>query len=138
MKRIILGSLGVLVILATVAGYTSAQDTAAKSKKPPPAGTLSDEDVTNLKQQYTDPKTKKSYKWSGSFSIDKMTTVQRVKAKKGGKIPVRLTAALYEVKEVRGKKTQKRMSGSCKLYLTDAEGKVVLKTSKSLGKMCPT
>ena len=138
MKKIVFSSLAVLIIFAAVAGYSSAQSTSAKFKKPAPAGTLSEEDVAALKQTYTDPKTKKSYKWSGSFSIDKMTTVQRVKAKKGGKIPVRLTAALYEVKEVRGKKAQKRMSGSCELYLTDAEGKVVLKTSQSLGKMCPT
>jgi hypothetical protein len=139
MKRIILGSLGVLVILATVAVYSSAQSTTSKFKKPVPAGTLSDDQVAALKTSYTDVKKKKSWRWSGSFGMKSLTAKERAKLQKfKRKIPFRITAALYEEKEVRGKKVSKRQSGSCKIYITDASGKVVLKRSQSLNKMCPS
>ena len=139
MKRIILGSLGVVVILATVAGYSSAQSTASKFKKPVPAGTLSDDQVAALKTSYTDVKKKKSWRWSGYFRMKSLTAKEKAKLQKSkGKIPFRITAALYEEKEVRGKKVSKRESGTCRIYITDASGKVVQKRSQSLNKMCPS
>jgi hypothetical protein len=138
MKRIIFGSLAVVIGLAAVAGYSSAQSAASHVEKLVPAGTLSDEDVAALKQKYTDTKLKKSWQWSGDFSQVKLSAKDAKKAKTLKKIPYRLTAALYEVIDVQGKKSYKRGSGTCWFFLKDAEGKVVYKRSQSLSKMCPS
>jgi len=138
MKRIVSGSLVLFICLASVIGFCFAQDTAKAFKKPAEAGTLSDEDVTALKQSYTDAKLKKSWQWSGGFSTVTLKEKEKEKALKLNKIPYRLTAALYETKEISGKKTSTRASGTCWFYIKDADGKVVHKRSQNLNKMCPS
>ncbi len=135
MKKIIFGSIAVLAVLTALTGYSSAQ---TKFKKPAASGTLSDEDVAALKQNHTDEKKNTSWQWSGSFSQERLNTKDAERAKKLKRIPIRITGALYEIKEVKGKKTSKRKSGTCWIFITDADGKIVQKTSKSLSKMCPS
>lgn len=135
MKRIILSSLAVLATLTLLPDFSSAQTT---FKKPVAPGTLSDEDVAALKQQFTDPKTKISFQWQGSFSQEKLNTKDAERAKMLKKIPIRVTGALYEIKQVGGKPVSKLKSGTCWIYITDSDGKIVQKTSQSLDKMCPS
>lgn len=138
MKKYIYGSLAVVIGLAAVAGYSSAQSAASQVTKLVPAGTLSDADVAALKKQYTDTELKKTWQWSGDFTQVKLSATDAKKAKELKKIPYRLTAALYQVIDVKGKKSYKRESGTCWFFLKDAEGKVVYKRSQSLSKMCPS
>lgn len=138
MRKILFASLAASLVLFGLSGDTFAQGTTSAFKKPAAPGTLSDEDIAALKQTFTDEKTKKSWTWSGGFSQKKLAGKDAERAKIRKKIPYRITAALYEVKEVRGKKTYKRESGTCWIFIKDAEGKVVYKTSQSLNKMCPS
>lgn len=60
------------------------------------------------------------------------------KFKKSGKIPIRITATLYEMKEQKGKVLSRRLTGTASIYVLDEEQNVVLKESVSLAKMCPS
>jgi len=136
MKRIFIGSFVFLVIAAAVAGYSSEGDTAAKFVAP---GTLSDEQIANLKDSFTDAKTQKEYKWMGEFTSENLDSVSKAKAKLKKKIPYRLTGSLYEAKSVAGRTVFSRVpKGPCWILIKDTAGSVVSQASKGLESMCPS
>ena len=102
-------------------------------------GTLSDKDIEALKTELTDEKTKQKLLFVTDFSLRKPTQpAEKKKYEKSGKIPFRITATLYDVKETGGKPLYRRLGGTAKFYLINSEGKVVLTESASLDKMCPS
>jgi hypothetical protein len=133
MKRLLFVLIAALMVLGAGAQTASAQ-TASKFV---PSGTLSDEDVAELKETFTDPKTGKEYKWVGKFEMDNGAAAKK-KAKLMKKAPFRITGALYELKKVGGKKVYSRQPGTCWVYIKDSDGKVVSKATKNLNTMCPS
>lgn len=125
-------------VLAVFCGPVFSQSNTSAFKKPPQPGTLSDDDIAKLKSSFHDEKTGKSYSWKGGFGVVKLTGEKKERALKLKKIPFRITAALYENKQVRGKSVSTREKGSCSFYLKDEDDKIVLKKSQNLDKMCPS
>lgn len=138
MKRLTIASIVILTVLTNISSSAIAANSATEFKKPVQPGTLSEADITALKQSFTDEKTQRSWIWSGSFTQSRLSTADAARAKSQKKIPYRITGALYEIKEINGKKTSKRESGTCWMFIKDAEGNIIHKTSQSLGKMCPS
>lgn len=102
-------------------------------------GTLSDKDIEELKTELTDEKTKQKLLFVADFSLRKPTQpAEKKKYEKSGKIPFRITATLYDVKDTGGKPLYRRFGGTAKFYLINSDGKVVLTESASLDKMCPS
>jgi len=102
---------------------------------------LTDEEIASLKTQAViDEKKDIQYQFVGSFAAVPVTDAkEKKKLAKSGKIPIRITCALYEVKGAKTPKPlAKRMSGSAQFYILDSEGKMVEKKTVSLDKMCPS
>jgi len=107
-------------------------------KRPSGSRMLTDEQIKNLLTDWTDPKGKK-YKFVASFGMARVSSSDKRKYAKSGKVPVRITASLYELVESRGKMLPKRMSGKAHLVVLDSEGnETITKRSSSLSKMCPS
>lgn len=130
------------VILAIVlAGQVYAQSVSTNkfrstiAKKP---GTLTDEEIAGLKETYVNERTKTKYAFSASFL--KITPGDKDKSKyvKSGKIPFKMYAALYEIKESVGKQVRKRQNGTANIFIQDSDGNVVLTKFMSMEKMCPS
>jgi carbon monoxide dehydrogenase subunit G len=102
-------------------------------------GMLTEDEIDELLTQWEDPKSGKKVVLSLQVSQVKPPNraEQRRYAKKG-EIPFRMTAGLYEIREEGGRQVQKRLDGKARFYLTDSEGKVVLKKSAALGTLCPS
>ncbi len=90
-----------------------------------------------LSETYTDPETKKEYRWVGEFQLDE-SPAARMKAKLKGKAAYRITGALYEVKMIGSREVLSRQPGTCWIYIEDADGKEVARATKSLNTMCPS
>lgn len=123
---------------AAAMSKSSAKQLSSMGLKRSGDGTLSEEEVEKLKTSWTDEKTGKQYLFNASFGARKLDAKQKKKYKKSGKVPYRITASLYEHKESKGKKLSKRLKGTGRFYVLDSEGKVVLKKSMSLAKLCPS
>jgi len=107
-----------------------------------PAGNnniLAEDQIAELLTEWTDEKTGARLVFNSSFGVRTVSPQEKRKYVKSGKIPVRITCSLEEVKEVNGKQLAKRVSGgSARFYIMDADGKVIEKKSVALDKMCPS
>jgi len=102
------------------------------------SGTLTSEQIAGLKTEWQDDKGKK-FRFSGSFGMARMSSSDKRKYAKSGKVPVRITASLYELGERKGKTVYERLKGTGRFYVLDAEGnEVIKKKSSSLAKLCPS
>ena len=100
---------------------------------------LSEEQIAALQSEWTNPKTGDKLQFQASFGVRNLTPQEKTRYAKSGKVPYRITCALYEIKESNGKKFLKRVSGgTARFYITDPGGKVVEKKSMPLDKMCPS
>ena len=99
---------------------------------------LTDDQIAALLTEWTDEKTDAKLQFSASFGVRNVPADEKRKYVKSGKIPIRITCELDEVKEVKGKKMYKRQSGNSHLYILDSDGKIVDRKTVSLDKMCPS
>jgi hypothetical protein len=102
---------------------------------------LTEEEIASLKTQAViDEKNDIQCQFMASFSAVPVTDAkEKKKLAKSGKIPIRITCALYEIKNAKTPKPlTKRMSGNAQFYVLDSEGKMVEKKTVSLDKMCPS
>ena len=104
------------------------------------SGTLSDKEIGELQTQWRDDKTGANMVFRGSFGGGRVSSKDKAKYVKSGKIPVRITATLYEVKtDSSGKqKASLKTSGTAYFYVLDDKDEVVFKKSASMAKMCPS
>jgi len=106
------------------------------------SGALSDEDLKRLVTEWKDEKEEVQFKLYATAAPRPLnarsSSGQREieKYKKSGEVPYRVTLALYEYKK--GSRRPKLASGMAKIYMVDADKKVVLNTSVSLSKLCPS
>ena len=147
-------SLGIRLTALSQADQTYAKEATAKPetervspasrlsgglKRPGSSNTLTDKQIESLKTQWTDEKTGKRYVFSAGFGTARLTDSDKRKYAKSGKVPVRITAYLSELKEVKGKQVSERQKGTCRFYVLDGEGNEAIKRrSSSLDKMCPS
>ncbi|MDD5677440.1 MAG: hypothetical protein PHW60_05535 [Kiritimatiellae bacterium] len=100
---------------------------------------LTEDQIADLLTEWTNEKTGAKLMFQSSFGLRTVTPQEKRKYVKSGKIPIRITCELFEIKESNGKKLAKRMtSGSARFYIMDSDGKVIEKKSVSLDKMCPS
>lgn len=133
----------VLGLAVALSQYSFAQAPATPAttttQKPPAPGTLTDAEIASLKTQYKDEKTGNLYSFSASFGALSVTDpIAKRKYANSGKVPFRITCALYETKEVNKKKLTQRLSGTARFYLLDSDGKVIEQKSAPLDNMCPS
>lgn len=102
-------------------------------------GMLTEDEIDELLTQWEDPKSGKKVVLSLRVSqVKPPNRAQQRRYAKKGEIPFRMTAGLYEIREEGGRQVRKRLNGKARFYLTDSEGKVVLKKSAALGTLCPS
>jgi len=100
---------------------------------------LTDDQIAALLTEWTNEKTEAKIVFQSSFGVRAVTPQEKRQYVKSGKIPVRLTCELLEIKESNGKKLAKRVGGgTVRFYLMDSDGKVIVKKSLSIDKMCPS
>lgn len=97
---------------------------------------LSDDQIAAFLTEWTDAKTQAKLVFQASFGMRSVSPEEKPKYVKSGKIPVRLSCILSEIKEVDGKKLAKRTSGTARFYILDPDGNIIIKKSLSLDKMC--
>jgi hypothetical protein len=103
------------------------------------SGLLSDEEIEGLLTEWTDDKGNKGYEFEATMrQVTTLSAKDKKKYAKSGEVPFIMYAYLYEFKISKGKKSYKRDSGSCKIYILDSENTVVVKKSVSLDKLCAT
>jgi len=106
------------------------------------SGVLSDEDLKRFVTEWKDENKGVQYKFyatAGPRALNaRSTSGQREieKYRKSGEAPYRITATLYALKA--GSRRPQRASGTAKMYMLDADKKVVFKKAVSLSKMCPS
>ena len=145
MKYSVLGVVAMMLLSGSVfAAETVSTDTSMlpEQKGLSKPGMLKKADLEKMITSWSDEKKKTSVSFSSSIGRRRMDPRKDkskiAKYKKSGKVPFRLLATLSEYKELKGKKVGKRLSGSCKFYMLDSDGKLVLSKSSSLAKMCPS
>jgi hypothetical protein len=99
---------------------------------------LTDDQIASLVTETTDAKTGTKLQFSAGFGVRKVPDTEKRKYVKSGRVPFRITCALYEIRDVNGKPVMKRLSGKAHLNIMDSAGKVIKKESVSLDKMCPS
>lgn len=99
---------------------------------------LTEEQIASMKTEWTDEKSNVKVHFSARFGAATVPAELKKKYSKSGKIPIRITCDLVESREVAGKPVAKRLGGSAHLYIKDSDGKVVLKKTVPLEKMCPS
>ncbi len=134
MKRILFGSVAIFVLTAAFCRCHANEENA---KEKPVAQKPAEKAKEFLSESYTDPETKKVYRWIGEFRLDD-SPAARMKAKLKGKAAYRITGALYEIKMIGSREVRSRQSGTCWVYIEDADGKEVARATKSLNTMCPS
>ncbi len=102
---------------------------------------MTDEQVAELKTEYFNEKSERTFKFTSGFAqlrLDPKKAKSKIsKYKASGKVPIRITAELVEMRVYKGKNVSKRANGTARIYVLDTEGKIVLKKSMSLSVMCP-
>lgn len=104
----------------------------------PAGGGLSDDEISKLATEWTNPKNGNKLVFTASIETQKLSGRDREKFVKSGKVPIRIIATLYETKIDKGKTLYMRESGTCHIRLTNSDGKAVLSETVSLDKMCPS
>jgi len=100
---------------------------------------LSEEQIAALQTDWTNPKTGDKLQFQASFGVRNLTPQEKTRYAKSGKVPYRITCALYEIKDIGGKKRLMRVNGgTARFYITDPGGQVIEKKSMPLDKMCPS
>jgi len=103
------------------------------------AGMLSEKEIEELKTESTDEKTGQKIVFYASFGTAKpKSAFDKRKYEKSGKIPIRITCSLEDVKQINGRNVGKLLRGTAKICIMDSEGKVIETESVSLDKMCPS
>lgn len=132
------------VMVCSSAFTASAEESKAAAKESETdkaeEGTLTAKQISELKTEFTDEKTKKTYKVI-DFEIKPVPVTSRsekAKYKESGKAPVNFVYAIYEIYTADKKTVKTRLQGTCNLYMKNAEGEVVLKKGVPLDKMCPS
>ena len=102
--------------------------------------TLTDEEISSFKTESIDEKGKTKYQFGARFGAAAITDPKdKKKYAKSGEIPIRVTCALYEIKNAdTPKPLMRRMSGNVQFYILDSDGKMLLRKTVSLDKMCPS
>ena len=136
-----------LVMAATVFSQEKADEQPAPTNGPgikvtatrAAAGILAEDQIAALLTEWTNEKTGIKLVFQASFEVRTVTPQEKSKYIKSGKIPIRITCELREVKESNGKKLAKRVNGGmARFYIMDPDGKVIDKKSMPLDKMCPS
>jgi hypothetical protein len=106
--------------------------------KPTAGKVLTEAQLDALVTQWSDEKTGVKLEFEADFTVRKLTDEQKKRYAKSGKIPLKITCQLMEIKDANGKKLAKRMSGTAHMYVLDSNDKAVEHRSVSLDKMCPS
>jgi hypothetical protein len=99
---------------------------------------LSDSEIADFKTEVADPDGKKRVQFMADLSVPRLKDAERKKFERSGKVPVRITCSLEEIKAADPKPLVKRLSGRAQFYLLDSDSKVVFRKSMPLEKMCPS
>ena len=142
MKRL---TIAFLMTAASLSIFTVYAEEAPSEPKEPEAakveeGTLTDQQISELRTEFTDASTQKTYRVM-HFKIEPAPVTSRsekAKYRESGKAPVHFTYSVYEINKAGKKPVEKRLQGTCNLYMKNADGEVVLKKSIPLDKMCPS
>jgi hypothetical protein len=105
----------------------------ARAQEQSAAKVLSDLELKAMLTTWTDPASGTRYVLSATATAREQLLPQDLKK---GKIPYRITAALYAFGK--GQKYPKMEEGTAVMYLTDASGRPVESKEVSLAKMCPS
>lgn len=101
---------------------------------------LSEKDLARLTQNWTDPKTGESYRFSASMSLDPKSK-KNLTWKEGQPLEIKISAENYKTSKAaaNGKLgVPKRDSGTALFYVLDDQQKPLFTKVKSLDSMCPT
>lgn len=129
-------------LLLTMVALCSARVLGADTSSSSSSGVLSDEDLKRLVTEWKDEAKGVQYKLYATAEPRPLNAGSSAgrreieKYKNAGESPYRVTATLYEFKT--GDRAPRRANGTAKLYLVDADKRVVLQKSVSLSKMCPS
>lgn len=138
--------LSVLMVAGNLLAATNSTTTSTSTPKAPTGPVsnilLTDEEIAALQTQWTDPKNPKhTMSFHASLSpvrFDPKKDKNDIsRYAKSGKVPIKIYATLLETKEKGGKPVSMRNTeGKAYFYLLDDTGKLALKESASLGKLC--
>ena len=128
-----------ILSLNSFAQNQAADNGANKAPTVVKAGMLTDKEIEELKTEDTDEKTGQKIVFYCTFGAAKpKSAFEKKKYERSGKIPVRITCSLEDVKQVNGRNVGKLLRGTAKICIMDSDGKVVDTQSASLDKMCPS
>lgn len=141
--KLFVGCLVIAVSLSwNVLGQTQSNAPASSAQKSSIAqsdlGPLSEEQIAAFITEWNNDKGNEKIIFNASFGVRSLSVEEKRKYQKSGKIPLRLTADLSQVKDVHGKKLSERMTGTAHFYILDPAGQIIEKKSMSLAKMCPS
>ena len=142
--RFVAISLTALLLAGTVFAELPDKPGIKKSplSKKPPLGCLTDKELSELLTNWQCPKTEKKITFQAhvarQYLCPKKDKSALGKYKRSGKVPFRVTADMIEAKKSGRKMIPQRLSGTVRIYVLDSEGKLVLKKTSSLAKLCPT
>jgi hypothetical protein len=99
---------------------------------------LSDAEIAAFKTEVANDDGKKKVQFMAALSVPRLNDQEKRKFERSGKVPVRITCSLEEIKAAEPKPLVKRLSGRAQFYLLDSDSKVVFRKSMPLEKMCPS
>jgi len=99
---------------------------------------LTDEQIASLITEGTDEKMGTKLQFQASFGVRNLPANEKKKYIKSGKVPFRVTCSLYEIGNINGRQSMKRLNGKAHINITDSTGKVIEKKTVPLDKMCPS
>lgn len=100
-----------------------------------PDETLTDQEIEGLQTQWTNETGARKIRFDASFGPKRLSDSEKKKYQKSGEIPIRIIATLSEQK---ADQKPERLAGTCRFYILDPEGNVIVKKAMPLETLCPT
>ena len=99
---------------------------------------LSDKEMSELKNAWTDPNSGKQLSFDVEFKLYPPTAPARVEQPNSTGLQFIVTGILKETRNVEGKAVQRQITGDkAHICVTDKKGNIVLNTTAPLVKLCP-
>jgi hypothetical protein len=100
---------------------------------------LSQEDIAAFKTEMPGSVQAETLKFSASFrQVTQMAERDRRRHAEAGTIPFHITADFVAERVANGRTLRQRQRGVVRMYVQDADGKVVASQSMQVERMCPT
>jgi hypothetical protein len=144
MKILTCSALVTLLLSATVVWADNGQKPASTPTSPKLAtatagganALLSDAEIDAFKTEGVTDDGKRKIQFMAALSVPSLNAQEKKKFERSGKVPVRITCTLEEIKVTQSKPLVKRLSGRVQFYLLDSDDKVVFRKAMHLEKMC--